>query len=424
MATHPICPNCGAFGMKIFHRAGNVPTNSCILLETRAEALAYPRGDIALGFCPTCGFVSNTAFDPTLTEYSGRYEETQGFSPTFQRFHHDLAERLIARFGLNGKEILEIGCGKGEFLLLLCKGGRNRGVGFDPSYRFDRHSAAPGENVRFVKDFYSEKYADTPADFVCCKMTLEHIGPTADFVGMVRRALGESPAKVFFMIPDTTRIMGDCAFEDIYYEHCSYFSPVSLSSLFLLQGFQPLELDSEFDGQYLAITAKTAPIASSVRPGGAYRPEGPLVGGWLRNAEIPGVSPISAERFAAGIDSFPTAFTRKLNYWRERMVDNGRRGRKAVIWGSGSKGVAFLTTLGLKEEIACAVDINPHRQGYFMPGTGHPIVGPEQLLEVRPDQVIVMNPIYRKEIGEQLRGLGLEPELLTVAESSGDSGRT
>jgi hypothetical protein len=278
--------------------------------------------------------------------------------------------------------------------------------------------------VRFVKDFYSEKYADTPADFVCCKMTLEHIGPTADFVGMVRRALGESPAKVFFMIPDTTRIMGDCAFEDIYYEHCSYFSPVSLSSLFLLQGFQPLELDSEFDGQYLAITAKTAPIASSVRPGGAYRPEGPLVGGWLRNAEIPGVSPISAERFAAGIDSFPTAFTRKLNYWRERMVDNGRRGRKAVIWGSGSKGVAFLTTLGLKEEIACAVDINPHRQGYFMPGTGHPIVGPEQLLEVRPDQVIVMNPIYRKEIGEQLRGLGLEPELLTVAESSGDSGRT
>jgi hypothetical protein len=148
------------------------------------------------------------------------------------------------------------------------------------------------------------------------------------------------------------------------------------------------------------------------------------VGGWLRNAEIPGVSPISAERFAAGIDSFPTAFTRKLNYWRERMVDNGRRGRKAVIWGSGSKGVAFLTTLGLKEEIACAVDINPHRQGYFMPGTGHPIVGPEQLLEVRPDQVIVMNPIYRKEIGEQLRGLGLEPELLTVAESSGDSGRT
>jgi hypothetical protein len=104
------------------------------------------------------------------------------------------------------------------------------------------------------------------------------------------------------------------------------------------------------------------------------------------------------------------------------MADNGKRGRKAVIWGSGSKGVAFLTTLGLGEEIACAVDINPHRHGYFMPGTGHRIVAPEELRKVRPDQVIVMNPIYRDEIGEQLRELGLEPELLTVAESSGDSG--
>lgn len=406
--------------MRIFHRAVDVPANSCILLETRAEALAYPRGDIALGFCATCGFVSNAAFNPRLTEYSGRYEETQGFSPTFQRFHHDLAERLIARFGLADKDILEIGCGKGEFLLLLCKGGRNRGVGFDPSYRLDRHSAAPGENVRFVKDFYSEKYADTPADFVCCKMTLEHIGPTADFVGIVRRALGDSPAVVFFMIPDTTRIMNDCAFEDIYYEHCSYFNPASLAYLFLSQGFRPLGVDNEFDGQYIAISADPAPLSS----GGLYRQGSPLGKDWLRNADIPGISTVSAERFASGIDSFPSAFTHKLNYWRERMADNRKRGRKAVIWGSGSKGVAFLTTLGLGEEIACAVDINPHRHGYFMPGTGHRIVGPEQLREVCPDQVIVMNPIYREEIGEQLRGLGLAPELLTVSESSGDTGRT
>lgn len=418
------CPNCGMPGMVIFHRAGNVPTNSCILLETRAEALEYPRGDIALGFCEACGFVSNTAFDPRLTEYSGRYEETQGYSPTFQKFHHDLAERLVARFGLAGKDILEIGCGKGEFLLLLCKGGRNRGVGFDPSYRFDRHAPAPGENVRFVQDFYSEKYARTPADFVCCKMTLEHIGPTAEFLGIVRRALGDSPAIVFFMIPDTTRIMDDCAFEDIYYEHCSYFSPASLAYLFVSQGFHPLGVGSEFDGQYLTITAKTAPVVSGANPGGGYRREGPPGRDWLLDVDIPGVPTGSAKRFASCISSFPSAFERKVGYWRDRMADNASRGRKAAIWGSGSKGVAFLTTLGLGEEIACAVDINPHRQGYFMPGTGHRIVGPGQLREVRPDQVIVMNPIYREEIGEQLRGLGLEPELLTVAETSSDSGRT
>jgi hypothetical protein len=183
-------------------------------------------------------------------------------------------------------------------------------------------------------------------------------------------------------------------------------------------------VDSEFEGQYLTITATTAPATSDNRPGAGDRRSATPGGGWLRNVDIPGVSALLADRFASSISSFPSAFMCKLKYWRERMTENRRRGRKAVIWGSGSKGVAFLTTLGLGEEIACAVDINPHRQGYFMPGTGHRIVGPEQLREVRPDEVIVMNPIYRAEIAEQLRGLGLEPELLTVADSCENRGPT
>src|SRR3989344_4040617 len=77
-----ICPSCGQGQMEIFYEHKSVPTNSCILLASLEEATAYPRGDIRLGFCQECGFVSNVAFDPKLTEYSGRYEETQGFSPT------------------------------------------------------------------------------------------------------------------------------------------------------------------------------------------------------------------------------------------------------------------------------------------------------------------------------------------------------
>jgi hypothetical protein len=76
--------------------------------------------------------------------------------------------------------------------------------------------------------------------------------------------------------------------------------------------------------------------------------------------------------------------------------------------------VAFLTTLGLREEVQHVVDINPFRQGMYMPGTGQRIVGPAALQEDPPDVVIIMNPIYRDEIRRDLDGMGLVPELLAV----------
>jgi SAM-dependent methyltransferase len=377
--------------MEIFHTATDVPTNSCILLGSREEAIAYPKGDIALGFCGVCGFVGNTAFDPVLTEYSGRYEETQGFSPTFQRFHQDLADRLMDKFKLQDREILEIGCGKGEFLLMLCAEGKNSGVGYDPGYLADRHAAAPGENVRFVADFYTEKCTDTAADFVCCKMTLEHIPETRDFVRMVRLAQGDRPAEIFFMIPEAKRILKDCAFEDVYYEHCSYFSPHSLERVFRDAGFFPTAVGFEYDGQYLTIAASTADQG-----------QGQLTG------------PDQLGDLSGWVKGFPALFQSQLDFWRGKLEAWRTEGKTAVIWGSGSKGVSFLTTLGLDEGIAGAVDINPHRQGYFMPGTGHKIFGPDDLVELKPDVVIVMNPIYREEITADLAKRGLTPEILNV----------
>ena len=90
-------------------------------------------------------------------------------------------------------------------------------------------------------------------------------------------------------------------------------------------------------------------------------------------------------------------------------------GRRAAIWGAGSKGVSFLTTLDLGEEIAYAVDINPFKQRKFLAGTGHAVVGPAHLVEEPADLVVAMNSIYLPEIRAQLDGLGLQAtELLGV----------
>lgn len=386
------CPSCSASGMTVFHAAAGVPTNSCILLDSQDEARAYPTGEIRLGFCARCGFISNTAFDASLTEYSARYEETQGYSPTFNAFHRALAERLIERHDLRGKDVIEIGCGKGEFLMLLCELGGNRGVGFDPGVHVERIQGPAADRVRFIADFYSEKYAGYRGDFVACKMTLEHIHPTGEFVATVRRAIGERVGTdVFFQIPESTRILRDCAFEDVYYEHCSYFSPGSLARLFRAKGFEVLGLDTEYDGQYLTIEARAAAMP-------------------VRQVPLPAEDDVAL--LAELVASFPERLEAKLRTWRALLGDLAAADKRVALWGAGSKAVAFLATLGEAARVVrYGVDINPYRQGHFLPGTGLPIVAPAFLEEFRPDAVVIMNRIYRDEIARDLAARGLAPEL-------------
>jgi len=388
------CPSCGSNKISVFYELEKVPVQSVALVFTRKEATDYPRGDIVLGFCQRCGFVFNTAFKPELVEYSSTYEATQRFSHTFSAFARDLANRLVDRYDLHDKIILEIGCGNGEFLNLLCSLGKNRGIGFDPSYVVEHSDTTVQKGITFIKDFYSEKYAGYQADFVCCKMTLEHIQHTADFVGMVRRAIGKHlDTIVFFQVPDATRILKDCAFEDIYYEHCSYFSPGSLARLFRRSGFDVLRLETEYEGQYL------------------------IIEGMPENQKAPS-SRVSQEDdlevLGEYVSSFEARCQKKLSPWQKRIEEIRKKNKRAVIWGSGSKGVAFLTTLKILDEIKYTVDINPFKQGTYMPVTGQEIVSPDFLGEYRPDVVIVMNPVYVEEIKKDLNRMDLAPEIFSL----------
>lgn len=386
------CPCCGAGELREFFRATGVPVNSCLSLRTREEALNFPLGSMALTHCKQCGFIFNAAFDPTLLEYSERYDPTQSFSETFNRWQRALAERLVKEYELRGRKIIEIGCGKGEFLSLLCSLGPNEGVGFDPAYAPSRAPDVAGGSVRFVQDFYSERYADISADFMCCKMTLEHISRAGDFVSTVRRAVANAgDPVVFFQVPDALRILEEKAFWDIYYEHCSYYSAGSLARLFRRAGFGVIDLAREYDNQYLVIEARST--LAEDRDSRAAND--------LQQVEH------LVERFARELPRQLESWHRRIRGWRER-------GQRAVIWGAGSKGVSFLSTLGIGEEIEYAVDINPHRQKLYMAKTGQQICSPQMLTEYRPDVVIVMNPVYRAEIVAELNLLGLEPEVVTA----------
>ena len=115
-----------------------------------------------------------------------------------------------------------------------------------------------------------------------------------------------------------------------------------------------------------------------------------------------------------GVKNFQTGYAALQTKWQSRLSQLKESGSKVVIWGSGSKGVSFINNLDLGDELAAAVDINPHKWGKYMVGSNHKIISPEELAEINPDLVVAMNPIYIDEIGKELERLGIDAELTAV----------
>ena len=388
-----VCPSCLSKGMLLFHKLSNVPVHSVLKISSKEEAISFPQGNISLGLCESCGFISNIDFNPELLRYSPDCEESQGFSPIYKEFARRTAAHLIERYDLHNKNVIEIGCGKGEFLTLLCEMGGNHGVGFDPAYVPGRDEERANDHITFIQDFYSERYFHYQGDLICCRMTLEHIFDPADFLSTVRRSIGDhSDVIVFFQVPDVTRILRDCAFEDIYYEHCSYFSPGSLSRLFLKNSFELLDVRTDYNEQYIVLEAR--PVRGEMSNSVYFKNDLAMIKDY--------------------VVKFHNSHQSTGDFWRRQLSMIKANGKKAVIWGSGSKGVSFLITLSVYDEIQYVVDINPYRQGSYMAGTAQLVVAPDFLREYKPDIVIIMNSIYRKEIQEVLTRMGLTPQIMTL----------
>ncbi|HEY7890016.1 MAG TPA: class I SAM-dependent methyltransferase [Steroidobacteraceae bacterium] len=391
------CKACGGGDIQIFYRVKSVPAHSCLMMSSRDEALAFPRGDIELGFCRACGFIGNVRFDPALERYSAAYEETQAYSPRFLKFLDEVWDDQIDRFGLGpGMTALEIGCGKGEFLVGLCERSGCAGIGIDPGYRPERTRSSATQRMSFIRDLYGPQYAHLQAEYVCCRHTLEHIAPVFDFVRLVRETLGERRhVNVYFELPDMERVLQQGAFWDIYYEHCTYFTRGSLARLFRSAGFDVRRLYKVYDDQYLMLEAEPA-----AAPTGPTLPEEDDLA-WVTSL----------------VDRFEQQVNDRVRSLSETIAAHRAAGHRLAIWGSGSKCVSLISSLGLacgNDAEPAIVDINPHKHGKFLAGSGLQIVGPDALGQIRPDVVLIMNSIYTEEIRDELAARGLEPHLIPL----------
>lgn len=383
-----VCQACGAATIEKILPLRSVPLYCNVLWEDRELAANTPRGSLLLTICRTCGHVFNQAFELDRIQYDTSYDNSLHYSEHFSGYAQDLARRLVAKYSVRDKFVVDIGCGLGKFLELLCRVGGNRGQGFDRSCPADTSIVAEDVDLTFVPEFFSHKHLLEPIDFLCCRQVLEHIANPSEFLAELTRSPAVTPDTIlFFEVPNSAYTFQDDGIWDLIYEHCSYFSKQSFVALFERCGFEVITTSDLFSEQYLGLEARLA-------RGNGRRP--------------------SIARTGTSLGAhFADKYCAKVSYWRAAIAEWAKAGERIVIWGAGSKGVSFLDTLR-PNPLEFAVDLNPCKAGKFLPGSGAQVVAPEFLTEYRPDRVILMNAVYRNEVSETLSRLGLSPTLVAA----------
>ena len=326
-----------------------------------AAMLASDAGvPLAVFQCSGCGVVQLSG-DPV--PYHREVIRATAFSPGMKKFRERQFAEFVTKYRLTGRKVVEIGCGKGEYLALMGLAGADA-YGLEASPESVAECSRNG--LKVVQGYIETESViveGAPFDAFFILNFLEHMPDPNTVLTGIRNNLTDG-AIGLVEVPNFDMILQKNLFSEFISDHLFYFTRDTLGTALRLNGFEILDCQPVWYDYILSAVVKRREKTDV----SAYS---------LHQKRVQRELEVYIGRFSPG---------------------------KVAVWGAGHQALAIMALAQMGDKIRYVIDSAPFKQGKYTPATHIRIVPPTELDRDPVDAVIVMAASYSDEVAAFIRG--------------------
>lgn len=339
-------------------RYDNMPKASQFL--PNARSLKNDKGiDLAVCQCASCGLVQ---LNTHPVSYYKDVIRATSFSEEMKKFRLRQFHDFILHYNLKGKKIIEIGCGRGEYLSIMDKCNVQA---YGIEHRQSSVLQCKKNNLNVIQGFLPHNIPllkESPFDAFYFLNFLEHLPqPNATLNGILNIITDDAVGLI--EVPNFDMILRDNLFSEFTSDHLFYFTKETLTGTITHCGFDVLECN-------------------------------PIWYNYILSAVVKKRQKLNLSRFF----KYQTNLTREINTYIDHF-----RPKKVAIWGAGHQALAILALTKISNKISYVIDSARFKQGKYTPATHLPIVPADMLDKNPPDAVIIAAGGYSDEVANVLQ---------------------
>ena len=386
------CRFCDNHLSNTFTDLGNTPLANSFLTPNmlNKKEINFPLKSLV---CQKCFLVQVDEFEKPQNIFND-YAYFSSYSTSWLEHVKEFSEQMINRFSLSeNDQVIEIASNDG-YLLKNFKNHEIPVLGIEPAANVAK--IAENMGIPTVVNFFStnsvEKIVDSgiKANLLIAFNVLPHVPNLNDFILAMKKIIDKRGIIIVQFSAYLLDVIQKCEFDMVYHEHFSYFSLFTLKKIFESNN---LEI---FDVQEISVHGGSLRLFLKSADNKKIKIENSVKNLLIKEEEF-GITKIETYlKFQNEVDK-----TKKRI--QEFFINARKNGKKIVCYGAAAKGNTVLNFCEItKNSIDYVVDISPHKQGKFLPGTHIPIYSPEKIKNTKPDYIVILAWNLKDEIIEQM----------------------